>query len=97
MDSQKASTDPVISDLWIHKDSFKVWNEKQNTHRREVLGLDSCPWDQLFNTDRAGLVSEAAMLKWILMFADAKGLRNLNVGGFRMDDNYKYLSHLKYI
>jgi hypothetical protein len=57
-------------------------------HMMQVLGLEVCPWDQLFNTDRAGdtdVVSEADMLQGVFMFCEAQGLRNLNVGGFRMD------------
>ena len=31
------------------------------------------------------MVSEADMLQGVFMFCEAQGLRNLNVGGFRMD------------
>jgi hypothetical protein len=128
---QKPSTDPVIVDMWVYKDIFQVWDEKNKiqtnvtlegiyicakapacdplvilrsiaennptastllsgyfAHMMQVLGLEVCPWDQLFNTDRAGatdVVSEAAMLQGVFMFCEAQGLRNLNVGGFRMD------------
>jgi hypothetical protein len=58
------------------------------THMMQVLGLQSCSWDELFSTDRAGasyVVSEASMLEGIFKYCDANGLRNINVGGFRMD------------
>lgn len=131
IEPQKPSTDPVVVDIWVYKDIFHVWDEKNKIqtnltveaiyicakapacdplvilrsiaennptastllsgyfgHMMQVLGLENCPWDQLFNTDRAGatdVVSEAAMLQGLFMFCEAQGLRNLNVGGFRMD------------
>jgi hypothetical protein len=131
IEPQQPCTDPVIVDIWVYKDIFHVWDEKNKmqtnltveaiyicakapacdplvilrsiaennptastllsgcfSHMMCVLGLESCPWDQLFNTDRAGatdVVSEAAMLQGLFMYCEAQGLRNLNVGGFRMD------------
>lgn len=131
IEAQSPSTDPVIVDLWVYKDIFHAWDEKNkmqtnvtveaiyicakapacdplvilrsiaennptaNTllsgylgNMRNTLGFESCPWDQLFNTDRAGateVVSEAAMLQGIFKFCEAQDLRNINVGGFRMD------------
>ena len=58
------------------------------SHMLQVLGMQSCSWDELFSTDRAGaayVVSEARMLEGIFKYCDANGLRNINVGGFRMD------------
>ena len=58
------------------------------SHMLQVLGMESCSWDKLFSTDRAGassVVSEARMLEGIFKFCDANSLRNVNVGGFRMD------------
>jgi hypothetical protein len=58
------------------------------SHMLQVLGMQSCSWDELFNTDRAaatGVISEARMLEGIFKFCDAHNLRNVNVGGFRMD------------
>jgi hypothetical protein len=40
------------------------------------------------DTDRAGaahMVSEARMLEGVFKYCDANSLRNVNVGGFRMD------------
>ena len=57
-------------------------------HMYHVLGMPMCSWDRLFNTDRAGaahVVSEARMLEGIFKYCDANRLRNVNVGGFRMD------------
>jgi len=131
IEPQKPSTDPVIVDIWVYKDIFHVWDQKNKMqtnvtvegiyicakapacdplvilrsiaennptastllsgyfgHMMQVLGLESCPWDQLFNTDRAGatdVVSEAAMLQGLFMFCESQGFCNLNVGGFRMD------------
>lgn len=53
-----------------------------------LLGCPSSSWDQLFNTDRAAaceVVSEAAMLKAAFLHCQKNNLRNLNIGGFRMD------------
>ena len=58
------------------------------SHMLQVLGMESCSWDKLFGTDRAGassVVSEARMLEGIFKFCDANSLRNVNEGGFRMD------------
>ena len=54
----------------------------------QVLGMQMCSWDQLFSTDSAGaayVVSEARMLEGIFKYCNRSGLRNVNVGGFRMD------------
>jgi hypothetical protein len=53
-----------------------------------LLGCPCSSWDQLFNTDRAAaceVVSEAAMLKAAFLHCHRNNLRNLNIGGFRMD------------
>jgi hypothetical protein len=58
------------------------------SHMLNVLGMSSCSWDQLFSTDRAGatyVVSEARMLEGVFKYCEANGLRNMNMGGFRMD------------
>ena len=58
------------------------------SHMLQVSGLQRCSWDELFSTDRAGatyVVSEARMLEGIFKYCDANHLRNVNVGGFRMD------------
>lgn len=58
------------------------------SHMLQVLGMQSCSWDELFSTDRAGasyVVSEARMLEGIFKFCESNNLRNVNVGGFRMD------------
>ena len=58
------------------------------SHMLQVIGLQKCSWDELFSTDRAGatyVVSEARMLEGIFKYCDTNHLRNVNVGGFRMD------------
>ena len=57
-------------------------------HMNGVLGQPPCSWDQLFNTDRAGaaeVTPESRMLEGLFRFCDAQKLRNVNIGGFRMD------------
>lgn len=58
------------------------------SHMLQVLGMQKCSWDQLFSTDSAGAayaVSEARMLEGIFKFCDSHKLRNVNVGGMRLD------------
>ena len=58
------------------------------SHMTQVLGMQKCSWDQLFSTDSAGAayaVSEARMLEGIFKFCDSHKLRNVNVGGMRLD------------
>lgn len=73
-----AENNPTASTLLL--DTF--------SHMLQVLGMQMCSWDQLFSTDSAGaadVVSEARMLEGIFKFCNRNALRNVNVGGFRMD------------
>lgn len=57
-------------------------------HMNLVLGKPSCAFDQLFNTDRAGaadLVCEARMVEGFFRYCHTQGIRNVNLGGLRMD------------
>lgn len=57
-------------------------------HMRSVLGLETCTWDQLFGTDRAGaaeVTPESRMVEGFFRFCNAKSLFNVQLGGLRMD------------
>ena len=57
-------------------------------HMNLVLGKPSCAFDQLFNTDRAGaadLVCEARMVEGFFRYCDTQKIRNVNLGGLRID------------
>ena len=58
------------------------------SHMNNVLQQQQCSWDQFFNTDRAGaaeITPESRMLEGLFRFCDTQKLRNVNIGGFRMD------------
>ena len=43
VESQKPSTDPVIVDLWVYKDIFQVWDEKNKIQSNVTLeGICIC-------------------------------------------------------
>jgi len=57
-------------------------------HMNLVLGKPACAFDQLFNTDRAGaadLVCEARMVEGFFRYCDTQKIRNVNLGGLRID------------
>jgi hypothetical protein len=57
-------------------------------HMCSVLGLETCTWDQLFGTDRAGAAeatSESRMLEGFFRLCNDKSLFNVQLGGIRMD------------
>ena len=57
-------------------------------HMSCVLDQNVCSWNELWNTDRAGaaeITLESRMLEGLFKYCDAQKLRNVNVGGFRMD------------
>jgi len=57
-------------------------------HMNLVLGKPACAFDQLFNTDRAGaadLVCEARMVEGFFRYCNVQNIRNVNLGGLRMD------------
>ena len=57
-------------------------------HMRSVLGQETCTWDQLFGTDRAGAAEctlESRMVEGFFRYCHAKSLFNVQLGGMRMD------------
>ena len=73
-----AENNPAASTLL--SESFK--------HMKSVLGQETCTWDQLFSTDRAGaadVTPESRMVEGFFRFCHAKSLFNVQLGGMRMD------------
>lgn len=88
--AKSAACDPLVIMKSIAENNPTASTLMSNVfqHMLHVVGLESCSWDQLFNTDRAGatdVVSESRMLEGVFKYCNTHSLRNLNIGGFRMD------------
>ena len=84
------ANDPLVMLQRMAENRTKLCTLLTNTmnHMNLVLGKPSCAFDQLFNTDRAGaadLVCEARMVEGFFRYCDTQKIRNVNLGGMRMD------------
>lgn len=84
------ANDPLVMLQRMAENRTKLCTLLTNTmnHMNLVLGKPSCAFDQLFNTDRAGaadLVCEARMVEGFFRYCDTQRIRNVNLGGMRMD------------
>ncbi|NBX17962.1 MAG: hypothetical protein EBR09_11410, partial [Proteobacteria bacterium] len=84
------ANDPLVMLQRMAENRTKLCTLLTNTmnHMNLVLGKPSCAFDQLFNTDRAGaadLVCEARMVEGFFRYCDTQRIRNVNLGGLRMD------------
>jgi len=84
------ANDPLVMLQCMAENRTKLCTLLTNTmnHMNLVLGKPSCAFDQLFNTDHAGaadLVCEARMVEGFFLYCDTQKIRNVNLGGMRMD------------
>lgn len=84
------ANDPLVMLQRMAENRTKLCTLLTNTmnHMNLVLGKPSCAFDQLFNTDRAGaadLVCEARMVEGFFRYCDTQRIRNVNLGGLRID------------